>query len=67
MFPKYKKLINVEIRIVKTVHVLDPLLLNSAHVIEKLEKVQLSAARIVTGLAVFVSRESLCTKTGWQT
>ena len=39
----------------------------SAHDIEKLEKVQLSAARIVTGLPIFASRESLYTETGWQT
>ena len=39
----------------------------SAHDIEKLEKVQLSAARIVIGLPIFTSRESLYTETGWQT
>ena len=39
----------------------------SAHDIEKLEKVQLSAARIFTGLPIFTSRESLYTETGWQT
>ena len=39
----------------------------SARDIEKLEKVQLSAARIVTGLPIFTSRESLYTETGWQT
>ena len=33
----------------------------SAQDIEKLEKVQLSAARIVTGLPIFASRESLYT------
>ena len=38
-----------------------------AHDIENLEKVQLSAARIVTGLPSFKSRESLYTETGWQT
>ena len=32
-----------------------------------LEKVQLSAARIVTGLPIFTSRESFYTETGWQT
>ena len=36
-----------------------------AHDIEKLEKVQLSAARIVTGLPIFTFRESLYT--GWDT
>ena len=39
----------------------------SAHDIEKLEKLQLSAARIVTGFPIFTSRESLSTETGWQT
>ena len=34
--------------------------------IEMLEKVQLSAARIVTGLPIFTSTESLYTETGWQ-
>ena len=39
----------------------------SAHDIEKFEKVQLSAARIVTGLPIFAYRESLYTETGLQT
>ena len=39
----------------------------SAHDIDKLEKVQLSAARILTGLPIFASRESIYTETGWQT
>ena len=39
----------------------------SAYDIEKLEKVQLSAARIATGLLIFASRESIYTETGWQT
>ena len=34
---------------------------------EKLEKVQLSAARIVTGLPSFASKESLYFETGWET
>ena len=34
---------------------------------DKLEKVQLCAARIVTGLPIFASRESLYSETGWQT
>ena len=34
----------------------------SAHDIEMLEKVRLSAARIVTGLPIFTSRESLYTE-----
>ena len=42
-------------------------LLNTPHDIEKLGKVQLSAARIVTGLPIFASRESPYTETGWQT
>ena len=33
--------------------------------IEKLEKVQLHAARIVTGLPIFASKESLYLETGW--
>ena len=37
----------------------------SAHDIEKLEKVQFSAARIFTDLPIFTSRKSLYT--GWQT
>ena len=48
-----------------TLYLLDPLL--NTHDIEKLEKVQLSAARIVTGLPIFASRESLYTEKGWQT
>ena len=36
----------------------------SAH---DIEKVQVSAARIVTGLPIFAFRESLYTETGWQT
>ena len=39
----------------------------TAHDTEKLEKVLLSAARIVTGLPIFASKESLYTETGWQT
>ena len=35
--------------------------------IEKLEKIQLEAARIVTGLTKFASRESLYFETGWET
>ena len=35
--------------------------------IERLEKVQLEAARIVTGLTKFASRESLCFETVWET
>ena len=34
---------------------------------EKLEKVQLEAARLVTGLPIFSSRESLYLETGWET
>lgn len=34
---------------------------------EKLEKVQLTAARIVTGLPIFVSRDALYSETGWET
>jgi hypothetical protein len=34
---------------------------------EKLEKVQLAAARIVTGLPIFASKESLYFETGWET
>ena len=34
--------------------------------IEKLEKIQLEAARIVTGLTKFASRESLYFETGWE-
>lgn len=33
---------------------------------EKLEKLQLHAARIVTGLTIFASRESLYFETGWE-
>lgn len=33
---------------------------------EKLEKLQLQAARIVTGLTIFASRESLYFETGWE-
>lgn len=32
---------------------------------EKLEQVQLTAARIVTGLSIFASRDSLYLETGW--
>ena len=39
----------------------------STHDIEKLEKVQLSAARIITGLPIFASSESFYTETSWQT
>ena len=35
--------------------------------VERLEKVQLEAARIVTGLTKFASRESLYFETGWET
>lgn len=35
--------------------------------IDKLEKIQLIAARIVTGLPIFASRESLYFETGWET
>lgn len=35
--------------------------------IDKLEKIQLEAARIVTGLTKFASRESLYFETGWDT
>ena len=35
--------------------------------IEKLEKIQLEAARIVTGLTKFTSKESLYFETGWDT
>ena len=38
----------------------------SANDTDKLEKVQLHAARIVTGLPNFASRESLYSETGWQ-
>ena len=34
---------------------------------EKLEKVQLNAARIVTGLPIFVSREAFHYETNWET
>lgn len=34
--------------------------------IEKLEKVQLNAARIVTGLTSFASRNSIYFETGWE-
>ena len=34
--------------------------------IEKLEKVQLYAARIVTGLSIITSRTSLYSETGWE-
>lgn len=37
----------------------------SVHDADKLEKVQLCAARIVTGLPIFVSREALYLETGW--
>ena len=52
-----------------TLYLLDPLWirLEYAYDIEKLEKVQLSAARIVTGFPMLASRESLYAKTGWQT
>lgn len=33
---------------------------------DRLEKVQLSAARIVTGLPILASTESLYTETGWE-
>ena len=36
------------------------------HYIEKLEKVQLYAARITTGLPIIFSRESLYLETGWE-
>ena len=39
----------------------------SAHDLEILGKVQLSAVSIVTGLSLFASRESLYTETGWHT
>jgi hypothetical protein len=35
--------------------------------IEKLEKLQLEAARIVTGLTKFASKDSLYFKTRWET
>ena len=35
--------------------------------IEKLEKIQLETARIVTGLTIFASKDSLYFKTGWET
>jgi hypothetical protein len=35
--------------------------------IEKLEKIQLEAARIVTGLTKFASKDSLYFETGWKT
>jgi hypothetical protein len=35
--------------------------------IEKLEKIQLGAARIVTGLTKFASKDSLYFETGWET
>lgn len=38
----------------------------SVHDADKLEKVQLCAARIVTGLPIFVSREALYLETGWE-
>ena len=34
--------------------------------IEKLKKVQLYAARIVTGLSIITSRTSLYSETGWE-
>jgi hypothetical protein len=34
---------------------------------DRLEKLQLEAARIVTGLTVYSSRESLYQETGWET
>ena len=36
------------------------------HYVEKLEKVQLYAARITTGLPIISSRESLYLETGWE-
>jgi hypothetical protein len=39
----------------------------SANDTDKLEKVQLCAARIVTGRPIYASRESLYSETGWQT
>ncbi|XP_055995247.1 uncharacterized protein LOC125672352 isoform X1 [Ostrea edulis] len=39
----------------------------SVHDTDKPEKVQLRAARIVTGLPIFASRESLYSETGWLT
>lgn len=38
----------------------------SVHDADKLEKVQLCAARIVTGLPIFVPREALYLETGWE-
>jgi hypothetical protein len=35
--------------------------------IEKLEKIQLEAARIVTGLTKYASKDSLYFETGWET
>jgi hypothetical protein len=35
--------------------------------IEKLEKIQLEAARIVTDLTKFASKDSLYFETGWET
>jgi hypothetical protein len=35
--------------------------------LEKLEKIQLEAARIVTGLTKFASKDSLYFETGWET
>ena len=35
--------------------------------IEKFEKIQLEAARIVTGLTKFASKDSLYFETGWET
>jgi hypothetical protein len=34
---------------------------------DRLEKIQLEAARIITGLTLYTSRESLYRETGWQT
>jgi hypothetical protein len=39
----------------------------SANDTDKLEKVRLCGARIVTGLPIFASREFLYSETGWQT
>ena len=36
-------------------------------IMKNLEKVQLSAARVVLGLHIVTSRETLYTETGWQT
>ena len=34
---------------------------------DKLEQLQFEAARIITGLPKFASKESLCFETGWET